>query len=151
MPIPDHIFSTIFHGPRIGWAIWRRDWMSSCSRHSVVDPTCPRCQRGRYHWAVAAQVSAVVYRWAPGGWRWVVNRRRTGTTQEKALANFPGASNTLLAEIGYDSRNQVLRLLGVGEDPAWEVLDPARRQAELSGVAAVRRRVVNWQLTAEEE
>lgn len=83
-----------FHGPTTGWGLWRRAWLSRCSRHQAPDGHCVRCMRGRYHWGLALQLSALVFRCAPRLWRWWVNR--PGSRQRRALEqHFPNLHGKL--------------------------------------------------------
>jgi hypothetical protein len=64
----------------------------------------------------------------------------------------PGQQNVFLAEMGYLAyRQRFERVLPLVNVPApFDELPPIDRQAFINFAAAVRRRVVNWKLTAEE-
>ena len=59
--------------------------------------------------------------------------------------------NRYLADMGYAAYERTLRLLGIWKDPAFDELDAPHQRAEIERAAAIRRRVVKWGLTAEEE
>jgi hypothetical protein len=59
--------------------------------------------------------------------------------------------NRALAAMGYAAYERTLRLLGIWEDPAFDDLDVAHQLAESERAASIRRWVVTWGLSAEQE
>ena len=62
--------------PTIGWGPWRKEWYSICSGHYLWNEECSICNVGRWVNVWRHAVGHVIYRVAPGVWRWWANREK---------------------------------------------------------------------------
>lgn len=58
-----------------GRGLFREEWYSCCSMHSVHDETCSRCRVGSWENVWKVLFSGFVFRRLPKLWVWWMNRK----------------------------------------------------------------------------
>jgi hypothetical protein len=61
--------------PERGWGLWRQEWYSICSMHSVHDENCRMCTCGTWINVWTQMFGSAVFKIAPELWRRWKNRK----------------------------------------------------------------------------
>lgn len=70
-------------GKTKGRFLWRSTWYSICSAHREYKEDCPRCNVGGWSNDIQYRLGAIVFKKAPGVWRWWANRKGINFTKLK--------------------------------------------------------------------